>query len=311
MSAQLDLHNRARSGFLQIQDVYKAYGRKIVLENIDLEVREGELCTVVGPSGCGKSTLLRLILGQERPTSGEILIDTQPVGAPSPDRGVVYQKYSLFPHLSVLENVVLGKKLTAGFFERFRRARDFEDEARFYLDKMRLWEHRHKYPYELSGGMQQRVALAQALIMRPQILLMDEPFGALDPGTREDMQVFLLELWEDLHMTVFFVTHDLEEAVYLGTRIIVLSQYYSDDRGSDFSNRGARIVADYPLARKATSTLVKEQAEFGTLIQEIRKDGFDPKYLQHVSRFNLHHEDSFQTLTSEEDNSVSDEKAHH
>lgn len=285
---------------LHVEDVCKAYGPKVVLENIDLNVRQGELCTVVGPSGCGKSTLLRLILGQERPTSGKILIDGQPVGMPSPERGVVYQKYSLFPHLSVLENVVLGKKLSASFLERFKLRTHFVEEAKFYLDKMRLWDHRHKYPHELSGGMQQRVALAQALIMKPEILLMDEPFGALDPGTREHMQVFLLELWEDFGMTVFFVTHDLEEAVFLGTRILVLSQFYSDDRGPSFANRGARIVADYPLARSASSTVVKEQAEFGKLIQDIRREGFDPDYLQHVTSFNLRHSDSFQTLTPEE-----------
>jgi len=285
---------------LLIENVSKEYGTKVVLENVDLVARSGELCTVVGPSGCGKSTLLRLILGQELPSAGEILIDGQPVGPPSSDRGVVYQRYSLFPHLSVLENVTLGKRLTAGFFARFQRSQAFDEEAHFFLEKMHLWEHRQKYPHELSGGMQQRVALAQSLIMKPRILLMDEPFGALDPGTREDMQVFLLELWEHFHMTVFFVTHDLEEAVFLGTRIIVLSQYYSDDRGADCDGRGARIVADYPLARKAASTAVKELAEFGKLIQEIRRDGFDPELRQHVSRFNLKHEDSFQTLTEEE-----------
>jgi NitT/TauT family transport system ATP-binding protein len=289
-----------KSGLIFIEDVYKVYGNKVVLENIDLSVGKGELCTVVGPSGCGKSTLLRLILGQEKPTSGTILVDGHAVGNPAPERGVVYQKYSLFPHLSVLENVILGKKLSAGFLDRLRLNKEFQEEAKFFLEKMRLWEHRNKYPHELSGGMQQRVALAQSLIMRPRVILMDEPFGALDPGTREDMQVFLLELWEDFDMTVFFVTHDLEEAVFLGTRIVVLSQYYTDDRGTTFSDRGARIVADYPLARKAASTTVKAQAEFGELIQRIRKSGFDPGYLQHVSEFDLRHEDSFQSLTPEE-----------
>jgi NitT/TauT family transport system ATP-binding protein len=285
---------------LLVENVCKTYGTKVVLENVDLVVRAGELCTVVGPSGCGKSTLLRLILGQDLPSAGEVLIDGQPVGAPSSDRGVVYQRYSLFPHLSVLENVILGKRLTAGFFARFRGTHSFDDEAHFFLEKMHLWEHREKYPHELSGGMQQRVALAQALIMKPRILLMDEPFGALDPGTREDMQVFLLELWEHFRMTVFFVTHDLEEAVFLGTRIVVLSQFYTDDRGDDCDGRGARIVADYPLERKAASTAVKELAEFGKLIQQIRHDGFDPTFRKHVSKFNLKHEDSFQTLTEEE-----------
>lgn len=289
------------AGLLLAEDVYKVYGEKVVLDNIDLVVKGEELCTVVGPSGCGKSTLLRLVLGQEIPTRGRVLVDGIPVGFPSPDRGVVYQRYSLFPHLSVIQNVVLGKRLSAGIFERISRRREFLDEAMFFLEKVRLSEHAHKYPHELSGGMQQRTALAQSLIMKPRILLMDEPFGALDPGTREDMQLFILELWEEFGMTIFFVTHDLEEAVFLGTRIIVLSQFYTDDRGDGFDLRGARIVADYPLSRKASSTVVKEQAQFGELIQQIRQEGFNPGYRRHVSAFNLLHNDSFQTLTKQED----------
>jgi NitT/TauT family transport system ATP-binding protein len=297
MREQPMFHNPSGKGILLVRDVYKAYGNKTVLDDIDFEVTVGELCTVVGPSGCGKSTLLKLILGQEPPTCGEIRIDGKPVGFPSPDRGIVYQRYSLFPHLTVLENVILGKMLSAGFFEKYRRKSEFIEEARFYLEKVRLTDHGNKYPYELSGGMRQRVAIAQSMIMRPRILLMDEPFGALDPGTRERMQVFLLELWEEFGMTVFFVTHDLEEATFLGTRIIVLSQYYSDGRGDEEHNRGARIVADYPLERRASSTIVKDSPEFLSLIQQIRREGFDPAYLQHVTEFNLRHPDSFQTLS--------------
>ncbi|MFH0821930.1 MAG: ABC transporter ATP-binding protein [Pseudomonadota bacterium] len=282
---------------LLIHNVQKAYGEKTVLEDIDLALTEGELCTVVGPSGCGKSTLLRLILGQERPSLGEVLIDGASVGFPDPQRGIVYQQYSLYPHLSVIENVVLGPKLSSGLIERFRRKKEFRDEAMYFLDKMRLTDHYSKYPHELSGGMRQRVAIAQALIMRPRILLMDEPFGALDPGTREHLQVFLLEAWEEFDMTVFFVTHDLEEAVFLGTRIIVLSQFYQyDAETTDRPRKGAMIVADFPLPRRATSTLVKQSAEFGALIQQIRRDGFDPNYLQHVTEFDLRHPDSFHTL---------------
>jgi len=295
-------HAPNSKNFLFMMDLCKAYGEKVVLENVDLSVKARELCTVVGPSGCGKSTLLRLILGQEEPTRGVLLINGEPIGFPGPERGVVYQKYSLFPHLSVLQNVLLGKRLSAGLVERFRHAKEFRDEAMFFLAKMRLEEHCDKYPHELSGGMQQRVALAQSLIMKPKMLLMDEPFGALDPGTREDMQVFLLEMWEEFQMSIIFVTHDLEEAVFVGTRIIVLSQYYTDDRGPACNCRGARIVADYPLARKATSTMVKVQAEFGQLIQEIRHEGFDPDHRLHVAEFNLRHDDSFQTLTAEEYN---------
>lgn len=293
-----DLKNRS---FLFLQDVYKAYGNKVILDDIDLAVGKGEIITVVGPSGCGKSTLLRLILGQEAPTNGTMLLEGKPVGFADPTRGIVYQKYSLFPHRTVLGNVLEGPRLSLGFWERRRRKQELADEATHYLEKVNLAEHLRKYPHQLSGGMRQRVAIAQSLIMKPRILLMDEPFGALDPGTRESMQMFLLELWEELGMTIFFVTHDLEEAVFLGTRILALSQYYTDDRGNGTGiKRGARIVFDHPLPKEAQSAEVKETAEFGELIQQVRRDGFDPEYLQHAKDFNLRHPDSFQTLREEE-----------
>jgi NitT/TauT family transport system ATP-binding protein len=275
---------------LFIENVVKAYNSKIVLEDIDLAVSKGEFCTLVGPSGCGKSTLLRLILGQENASSGKIIIEGKPVSRPSPERGIVYQRYSLFPHLTVLENIIIGKLLPLPFWKSFSAKKKFREEALHYLESVQLSEHAEKYPHQLSGGMQQRVAIAQALIMKPRILLMDEPFGALDPGTREAMQVLILELWQAHGMTIFFVTHDLEEAVFLGTRILVLSQFYRDDSGS--IQRGARIVADYPL--NTFSAKVKETAEFASFIQKIRYDGFDPKNLQHVTQFNLEHSDSFQ-----------------
>ena len=292
--------------FLHIEDVYKHYGPRCVLENLDLAVEEGEFCSLVGPSGCGKSTLLRLILGQERATSGNVSISGGPVGHPNVDRGVVYQRYSLFPHLTVLDNVTLGPRLRAGFLERRRKRRAFEEQAHDLLRQVKLEEHAAKYPHELSGGMRQRVAVVQALIMQPRILLMDEPFGALDPGTREDIQVFLLELWERFKMTIFFVTHDLEEAVFLGTRLLVLSQYYTDARGDgEQIRRGARVVADYALstARKAWPTAAKAAPEFGQLIEQVRHEGFDPAYRRHVREFNLKHPHSFRTLTAEEEGS--------
>lgn len=284
---------------LHVENVYKRYGQKLVLDNVDLSVAQGELCTVVGPSGCGKSTLLRMIVGQEKPTQGDILIFKEHVGIPDEHRGIVYQKYGLFPHLRVIENVVLGKKMSLSPWQWLTQKKQIHEEAMEYLRRMKLGDHWNKFPYELSGGMQQRVAIAQTLIMKPTMVLMDEPFGALDPGTREDLQIFLLELWEQFKLTVFFVTHDLEEAVFLGTRIIVLSQYYTDDRGPDFA-RGAKIVADYGLERAVSSTLVKSKPEFVDLVREIRKAGFEPKYKQHVSEFNLKHKDSFQTLTADE-----------
>ncbi len=288
-----------KNNILYLENVYKRYGTRTILDDIDLSVSSGEFVTVIGPSGCGKSTLLRLILGQELPTSGTMNFLGEPIGFSDTRRGIVYQRYSLYPHLTVLENVMLGKKLQLGFFKPKNKLRQIEKEAMEFLRRVRLEAHGYKYPHELSGGMRQRVAIAQALIMRPRILLMDEPFGALDPGTRESMQVFILEIWEKSDMTIFFVTHDLEEAVFLGTRIIVLSQFFTDGRG-DYSDRGARIVADYKLKDKAMSTRAKETAAFGQLIGQMRHEGFNPEQLQHTTDFNLQHPDSFQTLTDEE-----------
>ncbi|MBU1191673.1 MAG: ABC transporter ATP-binding protein [Gammaproteobacteria bacterium] len=278
---------------LHLEDVYKSYGDKLVLDDIDLSVAAGEFCTVVGPSGCGKSTLLRIIIGQERATSGTVFIDGKEVGNPDPTRGIVYQRYSLFPHLTVLENVLLGKELAFSYLKRDMAHRQFRDEAMAMLERVRLADHVHKYPHELSGGMQQRVAIAQTLIKRPKIVMMDEPFGALDPGVREDLQLFLLELWEEIGMTVFFVTHDLEEGVFLGTRLIVLSQYYSTE-GSKHKH-GAKIVADHSLPKNVLSTRVKRAQEFSALLEEVRREGFDPAHLQHIDAFNLKHKDSFAT----------------
>jgi len=286
---------------LHINNVYKLYEEKVVLDNIDLSVSEGEICTVVGPSGCGKSTLLRLILGQEQPSSGELYLEGVLIGLPDTRRGVVFQKYSLFPHLNVLDNVALGLRLPHSMLQNRQRRVEIRDEAMHFIEKVRLSGHAKKYPHELSGGMQQRVAIAQALISRPKILLMDEPFGALDPQTREDMQLFLLELWDKEKMTIFFVTHDLEEAVFVGTRIFALSNYYSDDRGKDGDGRrGAKIVADYKLPPIVSSADVKNHPQFLQMIHDIRQAAFDPKFLQHVSAFNLKHPDSFQTLTPDE-----------
>ena len=288
---------------LVINDVHKVYGEKTILNDIDLVVRKGEFCTVVGPSGCGKSTLLRMILGQEDPTSGAIFIDGKPVELPNTDRGIVYQRYSLFPNLSVLDNVLLGKTLRLNPFEIRRQRKAFIDEAMVYLERVRLAEHAHKLPHELSGGMQQRVAIAQALLANPKILLMDEPFGALDPETREEMQVFILELWEKTGMTIFFVTHDLEEALFLGSRLFVLSQFYTNS--SDLTGKkrhGAKIVADHILTHSANATTSKSSPAFLELLKSVRQDGFSPEHLQNVSDFNLKHPDSFRTLSPEEGN---------
>jgi len=273
---------------LDITDVCKSYGSLTVLDKINLKVGAGTLCTVVGPSGCGKSTLLRQILGAEHPDSGSILIDGETAGTPDPRRGIVFQRYSLYPHMSVLKNVMLGPLMGVGLFDKESRQR-IEAEAMAMLRRVRLTGHEKKYPHELSGGMRQRVAIAQSMIMRPRILLMDEPYGALDPNTREDLQLYLLETWEETKTTVFFVTHDLEEAAFLGTRLLALSKFYSDGRRNDDPGRGAKIVCDVELARKASSTDVKRDTEFHDLIAHVREQAFDPEILQHVSDFDLTH----------------------
>ena len=152
---------------LHIEDVYKSYGSKLVLDDIDLKVSQGELCTVIGPSGCGKSTLLRLILGQERATKGQILFEGQPIGYPDETRGIVYQKYSLYPHLTVRQNITLSKSLKSGLFPSSSIKKSLIEESDFYLKKVRLEGHGEKYPHELSGGMRQRVALSLIHISEP------------------------------------------------------------------------------------------------------------------------------------------------
>jgi len=179
---------------LSIEDVYKSYGNKLVLDNIDLKVAAGELCTLVGPSGCGKSTLLRLLLGQEFADAGSIIIDGAPARHPDPHRGIVYQKYSLFPHMTVFDNVMAGSRLSKqAWYLPWKRDKDDEAFAISMLERLRLVDAMRKFPHELSGGMQQRVAIAQALMSKPPLLLMDEPFGALDPDTREQMQIYLMD----------------------------------------------------------------------------------------------------------------------
>lgn len=296
---------------LHLEDVYVRYtdhhGKIFtVLNDIDLKVSPREFITVVGPSGCGKSTLLRLIMGAEKPAEGTVLFEDQPIANPDRDRGIVFQKYSLFPHLTVLENLVFGLDmeeftLPGRLFNpfRFRREkREYKDRAREYLKRVGLEEHEDKYPHQLSGGMRQRVAIAQSLIMRPKILLMDEPFGALDYSTRQDMQVFILEQWNEIQMTIFFVTHDLEEAVFLGTRAIILTQYYTTDTPQ---TEGSKIVTDIPLpGPHPKSTDFKYSEEMGQLVEKLRKDGLEPEHCRHIRDFDLNHKDSFRTVSRKE-----------
>ncbi|MDE1164647.1 MAG: ABC transporter ATP-binding protein [Pseudomonas sp.] len=235
--------------FISVNNVWQQYGDQVVLERLNLSVAEGEFCTLVGASGCGKSTFLRLLLGQERTSRGQILLDGKPLaGEPDATRGVVFQRYSVFPHLSVLDNVALGLELPrAPWLGRLlgQAKREAREQASVLLHKVGLGHALGKYPAQLSGGMQQRLAIAQALIMKPRVLLLDEPFGALDPGIRKDMHVLLLELWRETRLTVFMVTHDLAEGFSLGTRLLVFDKVRQDPHAP--GAYGARITYDIPL----------------------------------------------------------------
>lgn len=235
--------------FITVKNVWQQYADQIVLEGLNLSVNEGEFCTLVGASGCGKSTFLRLLLGQESASRGEILLDGQPLASePDASRGVVFQRYSVFPHLSVLDNVALGLELPhAPLLGRLfgSAKRDACEQAAALLGKVGLGHALDKYPAQLSGGMQQRLAIAQALIMKPRVLLLDEPFGALDPGIRKDMHALLLELWRETRLTVFMVTHDLSEGFNLGTRLLVFDKVRLDPHAP--GAYGARITYDIPL----------------------------------------------------------------
>ena len=186
------------------------------LQDINFNVRRREFICVIGQSGCGKSTLIRILAGLDQPTSGQILLDGKEVHGPGPDRGMVFQGYTLFPWLTVKRNVMFGL-LAKG--ESQHRA---EADARMWLNMVGLSQFAEAYPHQLSGGMKQRVAIARALANQPRILLMDEPFGALDAQTRCQMQSYLLQIWAAVDITVLFITHDLDEAIYLADRIIVL-----------------------------------------------------------------------------------------
>ncbi|MGL6339260.1 MAG: ABC transporter ATP-binding protein [Waterburya sp.] len=206
---------------LEISNLYKQFKTKkrtiVALKDINMHIETGEFVCAVGASGSGKSTLLRLIAGLDTPTSGEITVDGQPVIAPGSDRGMVFQKYTLYPWMSVQKNVEFGLKLL-GISANKRR-----EVASYYLDIVGLTNFAKSLPKELSGGMKQRVAIARALATNPKILLMDEPFGALDIQTKENMQQFLLEIWDKTKCTILMITHDVREAVFLSQRIYVLS----------------------------------------------------------------------------------------
>jgi NitT/TauT family transport system ATP-binding protein len=237
---------------LSFRNIWVEYGDKIVLERVELDIEEGSFVSIVGPSGAGKSTFLRLVLGQEAPTRGEILLDGAPLTPePGPDRGVVFQRYSVFPHLTVRDNVVFGIDCEAAsvfgrtFGKRRRRA---VEQAEAMLHQVGLGHSLDAWPSQLSGGMQQRLAIAQALVKEPRVMLLDEPFGALDPGIRLDMHELITDLWKSRGLTVLMVTHDIKEAFKLGTRLLSFDKRRHDPHAPH--RYGSTTIYDVALKQK-------------------------------------------------------------
>ncbi len=237
------------TAMIEAKNLWKSYGDHVVLERLNLSVKEGEFITMVGTSGCGKSTFLNLLLGTESQSKGELLLDGKPiVQEPGPDRGIVFQQYSVFPHMTVLENVIaakaFAKKSLSGYLFGSAR-REARTAASDLLEQVGLDHALDKYPHQLSGGMKQRLAIAQALLSRPRVLLLDEPFGALDPGIRAEMHVLVQGLWREFGLTIFMVTHDLKEGFYLGTRLWVFDKLRHDPQA--MNAYGASVTYDLPV----------------------------------------------------------------
>ena len=231
--------------FVSVRDVFQTYNGRPIIERVNLEASQGEFISIVGASGCGKSTFLRLLLAQERPSHGSIRIDgAEPAKEPGLDRGIVFQKYSVFPHMTVRENIVAGKSLRRSWGRFFGSdAKEAQAQADETLARIGLAHVADNYPSTLSGGMQQRLAIGQALVAKPRVLLLDEPFGALDPGTRLSMHDFLQDLRAETGMTVFMVTHDLEEAFKLGDRVVVFDKIRWEPQAPE--RYGATITYDF------------------------------------------------------------------
>jgi NitT/TauT family transport system ATP-binding protein len=294
---------------LQISGLSHAFGRNRVLHNLNLDIQRGQFAALVGPSGCGKSTLLRAIVGTHPPQQGRILVHGPGgptlVEAPGRDRGIVYQRYSLFPHLTAQENVAYGlmvdqtstpeRWLRRGHWRALRRAH--LEQAAAFLQQMKLGDALRRYPPEMSGGMCQRVAIAQALIMQPAILLLDEPFGALDEATREELQRVLLTLYaenlaarrrqEPPPHTVVLVTHEINEAIFVSDRVVGLSQHWDWQGAGETECPGATFVYDQPSPVFAPDD-PRDFLSFRAQKEEILRTVFDPAHGQaHREYLNL------------------------
>lgn len=285
---------------LKIRGISQSFGAKKVLHDVNLTVPRGQFVALVGPSGCGKSTLFKAVIGTHLAQEGEVRlfkVGAPPAGelvtGPGRDRGIVYQHYSLFPFLTAQENVAVGLMLDGtsipGRFFRpfswFRHQREQMERAAAMLKRVRLGEALKLYPHELSGGMRQRVALAQAMIMQPEVILLDEPFGALDEATREDLQGMLLKLNEDNQaarsgagltpLTLIIVTHELNEALYVGDRVVGLSQHWDWAADGHAEFPGATIIYDRPTPMGVAKTS-RDFERFKAQREEIRRIVFEP-----------------------------------
>ncbi|MEO8603981.1 MAG: ABC transporter ATP-binding protein [bacterium] len=261
-------------GHLQIRDIEKTFvtSSKVTqaLEPTSLEVRPGEFVSLVGPSGCGKSTLLYIVAGLEDASGGEVSLDGKVVYEPGPDRGMVFQNYTLFPWLTVLENARFARTLHVNALPYDLPVEDVRQRVErvgALIECMGLRDFQHAYPRELSGGMKQRVAIARALANEPAVLLMDEPFGALDAQTREEMQELLLLVREYWNTTILFVTHDVDESVFLSDRIIVMSPRPGRIR--------AELTVDLPLPRTVEDKLAPEFLKLKRQIVGMLHEGRD------------------------------------
>ena len=241
---------------IYVKDVNKVYhsikGDVVAMENVSINVLENEFISIVGPSGCGKSTLLRMIGGLDEVTSGKIVIKDRDIIGPGADRGMVFQAYTLFPWMTVSENIKYGLKI------KKVPIKEQEEIVNKYLRIIKLEKFKNSYPKELSGGMKQRVAIARALANSPEVLLMDEPFSALDPQTKADMQLLMRQIWQVEKPTVIFITHDIEEAVFLSTKVFVMT------------SRPGTIKKEVPIFLPYERTLeLKDTQRFITLRKEV------------------------------------------
>ncbi len=211
---------QSRPVVLSVDDLKKSFGPEgqehVVFDDVSIDIHRREFITIIGPSGCGKSTFIRIAAGLDQASGGKMLLDGKPIAGPGPDRGMVFQGYTLFPWRTVKENVMFGLEMQG------KSTSEAESTAREWLEMVGLARFEESYPHELSGGMKQRVAIARALAAEPRVLIMDEPFGALDALTRCKMQTYLLQIWKKVDITILFITHDLDEAIYLSDRILVL-----------------------------------------------------------------------------------------